>query len=248
MIDSVLIIGQSNMAGRGFVNDVPEINDERIKMLRNGRWQTMFRPVCPDRRTSGVCLAESFAKRYIEDHDGVEIGIIPCADGGTSVTQWAEGGLLYDNTVFQATLAKRTSNIVAVLWHQGEADCSPERYPLYRDRALAIFEALRRDLDLGEVPFIVGGLGDFLPLREISPNLKNYMKLNEQLLRIAELPGYAFASAEGLSANEDNLHFSAAALLEFGERYYEVFKRMEKERSSTEKKLDDSNRSEMELL
>lgn len=38
---SVLMIGQSNMAGRGFLNEVPMICNERIQMLRNGRWQMM---------------------------------------------------------------------------------------------------------------------------------------------------------------------------------------------------------------
>ena len=38
---SVLMIGQSNMAGRGFINEVPMICNERIQMLRNGKWQMM---------------------------------------------------------------------------------------------------------------------------------------------------------------------------------------------------------------
>lgn len=35
---SILLIGQSNMAGRGFTHEVPPIYNERIMMLRNGRW------------------------------------------------------------------------------------------------------------------------------------------------------------------------------------------------------------------
>lgn len=34
---SILLIGQSNMAGRGFLDSVNPIIDERIFMLRNGR-------------------------------------------------------------------------------------------------------------------------------------------------------------------------------------------------------------------
>ena len=45
MTKSILMIGQSNMAGRGFVNEVPMICNERIQMLRNGRWQTMTEPI-----------------------------------------------------------------------------------------------------------------------------------------------------------------------------------------------------------
>ena len=42
---SVLLIGQSNMAGRGFTHEVPPIYNERIMMLRNGRWQMMTEPI-----------------------------------------------------------------------------------------------------------------------------------------------------------------------------------------------------------
>ncbi len=249
MIHSILIIGQSNMAGRGRVSEVPPINDPRIKVLRNGRWQNAFRPVNPDRAFSGVCLAESFAKRYAEEH-GVDVGIIPCADGGTSLLQWREGGLLYDHAVMQARLAERTSTIVAVLWHQGEADCAPTLAEAYYDKASAIFNALRRDLCLDDVPFIVGGLGDFLPKRE-SPYLYNYRAVNSALERLAsdnELIG--FASAEGLTDNGDLLHFDARSLYAFGERYYDEFLKLEKkDRVFLEKASpDDAVRSSMEAL
>ena len=250
MTHSVLIIGQSNMAGRGKVGEVPPMKNGKIKVLRNGRWQNMFVPVNPDRAFSGVCLAESFADEYAKEHDA-DIGIIPCADGGTSLLQWREGGLLFDHAVMQARLAMRTSTIVAVLWHQGEADCAPHLAEAYYDKALKIFRALRRHLGLHDVPFILGGLGDFLPLRTVSPNLVNYTAVNRALMRICESENfYAFASAEGLSANEDNLHFSAAALREFGVRYYRAFERIEnKDRVFEEKPSpDDAIRSEMEAL
>ena len=237
------------MAGRGRASEASPINDSRIKVLRNGRWQNAFRPVNPDRAFSGVCLAESFAKRYAEDH-GVEIGIIPCADGGTSLLQWREGGLLYDHAVMQARLAERTSTIVAVLWHQGEADCAPALAEAYYEKASAIFNAMRRDLGLDDVPFIVGGLGDFLPERE-SPYLYNYRAVNSALERLAsdnELIG--FASAEGLTDNGDHLHFNAESLYTFGERYYEEFLKLEKrDRVFLEKASpDDAVRSSMEAL
>lgn len=56
MIHSFLMAGQSNMAGRGFLNDVPLIYNEHIKMLRNGKWQTMVEPVNYDRPNSGIGL------------------------------------------------------------------------------------------------------------------------------------------------------------------------------------------------
>jgi hypothetical protein len=42
-----------------------------------------------------------------------------------------------------------------------------------------------------------------------------------------EDPLIGFASAVGLGANPDNMHFCAAALREFGLRYYEQFSLLE---------------------
>ena len=111
MIHSFLLIGQSNMAGRGFVEEAIPVDKTNLLILRNGRWQKLFRPVNPDRRTSGVNLAESFAEAYARDH-GVQVGLIPCADGGTRIDQWAPGSLLFDHAVYQARLAQRTSHLV----------------------------------------------------------------------------------------------------------------------------------------
>lgn len=61
----------------------------------------MYRPVNNDRPFSGVCLAESFARLYA-DENNIMTGIIPCADGDTSLDDWQEGSLLYDNAVNQA--------------------------------------------------------------------------------------------------------------------------------------------------
>ena len=186
MTHSVLLIGQSNMAGRGNPNDAPLVKNKRIFVLRNGRWQGIYRPVNPDRPFSGVCLAESFAYEYSEAHPDVNVGIIPCADGGTTLDQWAEGGVLFDNAVNNARLAQRSSQIVAVLWHQGEGDCPDNLYPLYEEKFLKIMAAFRRQLGLENVPFLLGGLGDFLPLRTAEPQYKNYSAVNKTLQKIAD--------------------------------------------------------------
>ncbi len=61
---SFLMIGQSNMAGRGFACEVEPIQNDRIFVLRNGIFRKMYVPVNPDRAFSGISLAESFADAY----------------------------------------------------------------------------------------------------------------------------------------------------------------------------------------
>ena len=46
---SFLLIGQSNMAGRGDFGEVPEIINPNCFMLRNGKWVPMSEPINPDR-------------------------------------------------------------------------------------------------------------------------------------------------------------------------------------------------------
>lgn len=250
MIHSFLLIGQSNMAGRGALDDAPELDNSRLWMLRNGRWQRLYRPVNGDRAFSGVCLAESFAEAYARKYD-VDVGLIPCADGGTSLAQWCIGGLLYDHAVAQARLAQRTSTIAGVLWHQGEADCSAHLYPTYAERFQPILDGFRRDLDLHDVPFLLGGLGGFLADCPHDANLANYPHVNDALRRVAaENDRVGFVSAEGLTSNLDFLHFNAKSLYEFGLRYFAEF---EKYRDPNKiffetPSADDAVRTEMELL
>ena len=245
MIHSFLLIGQSNMAGRGFLNEAPEIDTSRIFTLRNGRWQPMFRPINPDRSFSGTSLAESFAEAYAKKYN-VDVGLICCADGGTKLNQWEKGSILFENAVNQAKLAKRTSVIKGILWHQGESDCALEFRTTYEERLKVFIKDLREATDLYDIPFIVGGLGDFLSL--YNETMKNYFYINEALQSVANADGtIGFVSAEGLDANPDNLHFSAKSLYEFGLRYFYEFEKFEKKESEIELE-NDSQRSEIEAL
>jgi hypothetical protein len=65
MIYSFLMIGQSNMAGRGYGKEVPSIYDEHIKMQRNGLWQIMSEPINFDRPSAGVGTC-CFICRFLE--------------------------------------------------------------------------------------------------------------------------------------------------------------------------------------
>ena len=190
-----------------------------------------------------------FAQRYAQEK-GVEVGIIPCADGGSCLDQWAEGELLFDHACYMAELASRTSVIAGVLWHQGESDCAEERYPVYEEKLTAIVRAFRKKPYLKDVPFLLGGLGDYLKDCPRGPKFQNYPFVNTALQAVAaKEPQIGFVSAEGLGANPDNLHFSAAALREFGLRYYAEFLKQEDPHRVYAQALQRSaEQSEIELL
>ena len=226
------MIGQSNMAGRGNFGEVPEIINDRCYMLRNGRWQPMSEPINPDRQVfgafhSGVGLAASFADEYA-NHFGENIGLIPCADGGTAISEWQPGELLYDNAVSQAKLAQRTSEIVGILWHQGENDsCDIKDVKLYHDRFIKMISSLLKDLNLPQnTPILIGELGDFVGTYDAG-KCKFHKEINTTLKELSqELPCGGFVSSKDLVCKDDGIHFDSKSYRQFGKRYFEVYLRI----------------------
>lgn len=229
MVHAFLLIGQSNAAGRGNIANAPRLNNchGRMKVLRNGIFRPMFRPVNPDRGSSGVTFAESFARCYADADPDAEIGIIPCADGGSALCEWMPGEVFYDHALACARLAMRSSQLVGILWHQGESDCAPEASVNYCERLQAMMQQLRQDLNAPDLPILVGGLGDFLSGCTRFPEVSNYQDINRQLIRFAaEDPRCEFVDASGLEGLPDNLHFTAAAQIEFGKRYFAAWQKL----------------------
>ena len=227
-VHSFLMIGQSNMAGRGDIGDVEPIKNPNCYMLRMGRWQRMREPINTDRPIfsgkypSGVSLGASFADA-LERETGDAIGLIPCADGGTSIDQWAKGEILYDHAVMMTQLAMRTSTLSGILWHQGESDYhSEESIATYNERLITTLTALRRDLNAEHLPLIMGELSTEV----ITPtNIDQRPARMNAILREAakEMPNCALVSVEGLPLRSDNLHFSAAGYRTMGLRYFEAY-------------------------
>lgn len=224
MIHSFLMAGQSNMAGRGFLNEVSPIYDDHIKMFRNGRWQTMAEPINCDRPNAGIGLSASFAAAWRLKHPSDDIGLIPCADGGSSLDDWAINGLLFEHAILQAKLAQKSSKLAGILWHQGENDAAPALANRYEEKFTLIVEAFRRELSDPDLPILIGGLGDYLTEGMFGQYFSAYSTVNARLRHFANtIANCYFVTASGLSANPDLIHINAASQRIFGIRYFEAF-------------------------
>jgi hypothetical protein len=227
-VQSFLIIGQSNMAGRGEISDVAPIHNPACHVLRMGRWQLMTEPINHDRSIfsgqpkSGICLAASFADDA-QKATGQKIGIIPCADGGTAIDQWMPGEILYDHALMMTKLAMRSSHLAGILWHQGESDCVNEGLArAHKQKFIKMITSLRRDLGDENIPVIIGELCENISERYASPECLKIV--NEQYREVvSEIPACAFVPCEGLTLKPDILHFDAVALREFGHRYFKTY-------------------------
>ncbi len=224
--DIFLLIGQSNMAGRGRLEDVPPLSNPRIFMFRNRVWVTAQEPLHTDRPDiAGAGLAMSFAMGILEMQPDRAIGLIPCAVGGTPLSRWAPGADLFERAVAETNAALADCALQGILWHQGENDSNYEQEAkTYGERFSAMIAALRTRLGAETVPVIAGELGHFL--RNHSGG-DYFEEINGQLHRLMQrIPRFACVSAKGLTAHEDNLHFDASSLREFGERYARAWRRL----------------------
>ncbi|MGM0166266.1 hypothetical protein IGI39_001225 [Enterococcus sp. AZ135] len=221
---SILLIGQSNMAGRGYLNEVPAIYNENIEMLRNGRWQMMAEPIHFDREVAGVGPAASFAAAWLQDHPDEKLGLIPCAEGGSSIDEWAADQVLTRHALNEAKFAIDSSELIGILWHQGENDSLNGHYKEYAEKLKAVFNHFRNELDLPELPIIVGELPDFLGKTGFGLSATEFREINREIRNAAaQIENCYLVSAENLISNPDGIHINAESQRQFGIRYYAAY-------------------------
>lgn len=206
-----LLIGQSNMAGRGKVEPQDQVTNPHIFMLtKDLQWVPAKDPLHFDKPAAGVGLGSEFARDVLKADPAASIGLIPCAVGGTSLDQWQPGGKLYTTAVTRAKEAMKQGKLAGILWHQGESDSGdPQKVATYADRLQSMLAQLRKDLDADKVPIVLG---------ELIHEYKTNDSINVQLAAAAKkIPLCALTGSEGLGKKQ--LHFDSPDLRTFGKRY-----------------------------
>jgi hypothetical protein len=229
-----LLMGQSNMAGRGEVQTEDKTPHPRVLLLGTNKiWQVAVEPVTTDaHKYHGVGPGLAFAKAMAEKNPDVVIGLVPTAVGGTPLSRWQKGGDLYSNAVSCARFAMLNGTLSGVLWHQGESDTgTKEKAHSYGTRLTEMISDLRTDLKSPNLPFVCGELGEFLVHRTNHPPVPLARIVNEALNAIPKtVPRTACASAKGLKDKGDELHFDTASQREFGRRYAELMSNLEQQK------------------
>ncbi len=218
--DVFLLIGQSNMAGRGTMVPADTMG------VMQGVWllDTEGQPVpakSPLNRYSSirkqigmqqVCPGNGFAET-LRAATGRRILLVVNARGGSALDEWLKGTHYYAEAVRRTREAMKHGSLRAILWHQGESDSAhPETY---LPRLAAMVDSLRRDLGCGEVPFIAGETARW---REATAGI------NAAIHRIGDaIPASDWVSSEGCTqlADDADPHFSRDGQLLLGRRYAE---------------------------
>ncbi len=220
-----LLIGQSNMAGRGKVKPQDQVTHPRIFMLNeNQKWVLARDPVHFDKKEAGVGLCSEFARVLAGKDEAITIGLIPCAVGGTPLNAWMPSDKpndLYNIAVVRTREAMKSGRLAGILWHQGESDArEPASVDTYVKRFSTMIAQLRKDLHADSVPVLVGELGWFW---KDTPEKSFHGEFNEATIhKIPDaVPLCVWVSAK--DCKTDGLHFTAPALRVLGRNYADAY-------------------------
>jgi hypothetical protein len=230
-----LLVGQSNMAGRGKIDVEDRQPHPRVLMLnKDGQWVPAVAPLHFDKPgVVGVGLGRTFGIEVAEANPNITVGLIPCAAGGSPIASWEPGGYHsqtkshpYDDAIRRAKAAMEHGTLKGILWHQGESDAQPEKAEVYEQKLHALVARFRKALNAPDVPFLAGQLGQFSE-RPWSDAKK---KVDQALRELPEkIPNTAFIESDGLQHKGDQVHFDAASYREFGRRYAKAYLAMTEE-------------------
>ncbi len=244
--DLWVLAGQSNMEGVGDLVDTEEptlgvhsyqsreqwaVAEEPLhwlgespRLVHHKLWGRDAVPDAPDprdgERLKGAGLGLTFARTRLE-RTGVPVGLIPCAHGGTSMTQWnpelrGEGGA----SLYGATLERVRANggkVAGVLWYQGESDANPDDMDEYDDKMYALIEAFRTDFGQPRLPFLFVQLGRYVtPTTPESERAWSRVRDNQRYVALYT-ENAALASAIDLDL-DDGIHIGTQSLKRLGRR------------------------------
>jgi hypothetical protein len=231
-----LLVGQSNMAGRGEITaSYRDLQYNNIFMLdKSGKWIKASHPLHFDKPAIvGVGPGLAFAKAMAEADSihhllrsedtrlspvpGIKIGLVPCAVGGTSIRAWTPGGYdsatrthPYDDALLRIAEARKSGIFKGIIWHQGESDSKSPEASQYLKNLQILVERLRTATGVPALPFVAGELGTFRP---------NYQLINFELQKLSvTIPASALAGSRDLMHKGDSTHFDSRSADELGKR------------------------------
>jgi len=251
-LDPFLLVGQSNMAGRGkqITKEDKTPHPRVLTLTKELEWQYAVDDGETDdgKKTGflhfdfksrvGVGPGKSFGMAVANADPEITVGLIPCAVGDSSIDWWEEGkahkyakhwweegtpnAKPWDDAIKRAKHAMQFGKLKGILWHQGEKDSTKTNSKRYEQQLHKLVQRFRQELNANNVPFIVGQLGQFKPWND-------YKKQVDQAHR--KLPenvfNTGFVSSDHLTG-QDSLHFDSASYRKLGRRYAEAYSKLDR--------------------
>jgi hypothetical protein len=222
-----LMAGQSNMAGRGFVEGEDTISSPLVLALdKNNEWVYAKEPLHYYEPTrTGLDCGLSFGKELSKKlGNNITIGLVPCAVGGSSIEQWMNdatyrGVKLYSNFLEKAKVAAQYGTIKGLLWHQGESNTGERSRINYKQKLEAFFSKVRTDLQQPDLPIYLGPLGLYLTKYSFPYS----EEINKHIKEVAETGNNIYlVKTSDFTHLKDTIHFDSPSQRLMGKRFAET--------------------------
>lgn len=218
------LMGQSNMSGRGIVPGSQTTGT--VWNFRNSfHWVLAVEPVdatggevdvvSSDPPNAGYSPALSFGLEM-----GSNIGLVPCAKGGSSISEWQRSfgdDTLYGSCWKRILAASQMGDLEGILFFQGESDADTEAEAnLWAYRFTQFVSAIRSDF--GNIPIVFAQLGG------PATGFAYWNTVKDQQASI-DLACVEMITTDDLPNN--NGHFFTAGYIVIGERFAEKMMEMD---------------------
>lgn len=220
-----LLIGQSNMAGRGYmaIEDSSKTIDGVYLLNDKGKAEPASHPlnrystVRKNISMQQVGPGGSFGKE-MRRKTGKNILLVVNAKGGTSIKEWGKGERLYREAVRRGKAGMKYGKLKGILWLQGCSDA--KKIKTYPGSLMELAAALRNDLGVKakDVPFVAGQLPYWRP---------DFKDFNEMITNIKEwIPNSDWVSTNRLEGRgeKSDPHYNRESQEILGKRFAEKFK------------------------
>ena len=219
-----IMAGQSNMAGRGFVEPKDTIPSKRILTINKNNEIILAKEPLSfyEPSSAGLDCGLSFGKRLLERvPDSISVLLLPTAIGGSSIYKWLGDSIhrdvpLYSNFKEKIEFGKNVGQLKGILWHQGESDANQKNSIDYEDRLSELFVKFRKIAGNNKLPILLGELGSF------SKN-EYFTSINNQIRNYALTHDLTLIKTSDLNHKGDKLHFNSTGQRLMGQRFADAY-------------------------
>lgn len=221
-----IMAGQSNMAGRGVVEPNDLIAEKRLLTINKDGLPVIAREPLHfyEPSLAGLDCGYSFGTTMLRNiPDSISILLIPCAVGGSSISQWLGDSVhrnirLFSNFLEKIAIGRKLGTVKGILWHQGESDANDRDIPLYGKRLSVLISRFRSAAADSNLPVLLGELGSF------SGDKMNWDLVNLAIREYSLQDSMtAVITTADLQHKGDNIHFDSEGQRKMGARFAEAY-------------------------
>lgn len=220
--DVYLLIGQSNMAGRGTLTE-DDFNttiegvfllDSLDRPVAASHPYNQYSTIRKDMRLQQMGPGHAFGTK-MHEISRRPVLLVVNARGGSELDSWMPGSLHFNEAVRRTAEAEKYGKLKGILWLQGCTDCDLGKTDSYMERLAEMAEVLRDSLSAGDVPFVAGevphwwnGSSDFN---------KNIRTISDRI----PLSGWISTEGCGMLKDETDPHYDRNSQFVIGSRFAE---------------------------